>query len=562
MLVGRYHLISALFYEKKRVYMEKNLVFQDLQVSEEILRAVGKMGFTEATPVQSQSIPPILEGRDVVAQAPTGTGKTCAFGIPMIEGLDMQEEAVQALVLCPTRELALQITEELKNVAWYKRAVKIVPIYGGQKIDHQILSLKRRPQIIVATPGRLMDHLRRKTIRLQQLKMIVLDEADEMLNMGFREDIDTILQSVPEKRQTILFSATLSKDILAVAHKYQRKAVMVKITQKQVTVPTIKQYYLEVKPRNKVNVLASLLDLNQYKLSLVFCNTKRRVDELTAELVARGYAADALHGDMKQVQRDQVMRRFRRGATNILVATDVAARGIDVEDIEAVFNFDIPDDNEYYVHRIGRTGRAKREGVSYTFVSGRDMSRIRDITRYTKAKIEKMKAPDVLEVEDVKAGAALRCAAEIIDKESILSYAKYVTKLTEKQDCSALDVAAALLKMAVEGRQSVKTPEKKTAIDPVLEAELTGAEQGMIRLFLNMGSLDKIKNRHIFEMMRGVGVDGDMIGKIDIFDKFSFVEVVWDMAETVLEKLNHTSYKGRRLAVEKAQGRRNRSQRR
>lgn len=301
--------------------MEK-ILFETLDVSEEIKRAIRDMGFEEATPVQSQSIGPMMAGRDMVSQAPTGTGKTCAFGIPLIEGIDSSARSVRALILCPTRELVIQTTDELMKLTKYKHSIRIVPIYGGQNIERQITALKRRPQIIVATPGRLMDHMRRHTIRLGELQYMVLDEADEMLNMGFREDIDTILESVPEKRQTVLFSATMSREILAITKKYLTDPVQIQITKSQITVPSIRQYYLEVSRENKIDVLARLIDVNNYKLSMVFCNTKRQVDELTHEMVARGYEAEGLHGDMKQSQRDRVMESFKNGRTEILIATD------------------------------------------------------------------------------------------------------------------------------------------------------------------------------------------------------------------------------------------------
>ena len=331
----------------------ENILFNQLNVSEEILNAAKDMGFEETTPIQGKAIPIILEGKDIIAQAPTGTGKTCAFGIPAIENIDLSNDKVQVLILAPTRELVIQITEELSALAKYKRGTRILPIYGGQQIDRQISALRKRPQIIVGTPGRIMDHLRRGTLKIDQLKMIILDEADEMLNMGFREDIDIILESVPEERQFVLFSATLAKAILDIANKYQHDPVTVNVVHKELTVPTIKQFYLEVRDSNKVEVLSRLIDANNFKLSVVFCNTKKRVDDLCGDLQARGYSAESLHGDMKQLQRDNVMARFRNGLIDILIATDVAARGIDVDDVDAVFNYDVPSDEEYYV-QIGR----------------------------------------------------------------------------------------------------------------------------------------------------------------------------------------------------------------
>lgn len=427
--------------------MEK-ILFEELMISDEIKRAIKDMGFVEATPVQSQSIGPMMEGHDIVAQAPTGTGKTCAFGIPVIEGMDTEARHVQALVLCPTRELVVQTTNELLKLTKYKHSIRVVPIYGGQNMERQILALKRKPQIIVATPGRLMDHMRRHTIRLENLKYMVLDEADEMLNMGFREDIDTILESVPEERQTVLFSATMSKEILDITTKYLTDPVRVQITKTQITVPNIRQFYLEVNQENKVDVLARLIDVNDFKLSMIFCNTKRQVDELTHELIARGYQAEGLHGDMKQSQRDWVMKTFKEGRAEILIATDVAARGLDIENVEAVFNYDLPEDMEYYVHRIGRTGRANREGVSYSFVGRRDMYKLREIMNYTKANIKYKKIPRSADIAHVRTQLVMRDLLKVMENENMDRYSDLIEKIMaqeEFQNYTIMDVAAAFL---------------------------------------------------------------------------------------------------------------------
>lgn len=334
--------------------------FDELELQPQILRGIKAMGFEEATPIQSQAIPVVMSGSDVIGQAQTGTGKTAAFGIPILQTVDPSNKKTQVIILSPTRELAIQVADEIRALAKYMHGVKVLPVYGGQEISKQIRSLKGGAQIIIGTPGRVMDHLRRRTIRCDHVNKIVLDEADEMLNMGFREDIETILEYIPEPHQTILFSATMPKPILEITKKYQKDAVTIKVVKKELTVPSIDQFYYDVKRKEKIDVLSRLLDYYDPKLSLVFCNTKRKVDELTNELQGRGYFAEGLHGDMKQSQRDRVMNNFRKGKTDILVATDVAARGIDVDDVEAVFNYDIPQDDEYYVHRIGRTGRAGR----------------------------------------------------------------------------------------------------------------------------------------------------------------------------------------------------------
>ena len=433
---------------EKEVLTEEKVLFENLEISDEIKRAIKDMGFEEATPVQSQSMGPMMEGRDIVAQAPTGTGKTCAFGIPVIEGIDMEARHVQALVLCPTRELVVQTTNELLKLTKYKHSIRIVPIYGGQNMERQIMALKRKPQIIVATPGRLMDHMRRHTIRLENLQYMVLDEADEMLNMGFREDIDTILESVPEERQTVLFSATMSKEILDITTKYLTEPARVQITKKEITVPNIRQFYLEVNQENKVDVLARLIDVNDFKLSMIFCNTKRGVDELAHEMIARGYQAEALHGDMKQSQRDWVMKTFKEGRAEILIATDVAARGLDIENVEAVFNYDLPEDMEYYVHRIGRTGRANREGVSYSFVGHRDMYKLRQIMNYTKANIKYKKIPRAADIAHVRTQLVMKDLLKVMESEHMERYSHLIEKIMsqeEFQNYTIMDVAAAFL---------------------------------------------------------------------------------------------------------------------
>lgn len=430
------------------------LKFNELNLSSEVQRAVREMGFEETTPIQSQAIPIIMQGRDIIGQAQTGTGKTCAFAIPAIEMLE-DTDNVQVLVLCPTRELAIQIAIEFKNVAKYKEKVRILPIYGGQSIDRQINSLKKRPQIIIGTPGRVMDHMRRSTLKLKNLKMLILDEADEMLSMGFQEDLDVILQKTPEEKQTVLFSATMSKNILEITKKYQKKPEYIKVLHKELTVPGIDQYYIEVREPFKLEILARVIDGNDYGVSLVFCNTKKRANELAISLQTRGYTAEALHGDMRQNERDAAMSRFRKGDINILVATDVAARGVDVENIEAVFNYDIPNDEEYYVHRIGRTGRAGKTGVAYTFVSGRELFKLKDIQRFTKRKIVMYEPPTLFDIEESRMGRLLKRVVDTIEDNSYVQYATYIEQVVDEVNknsnneisLTTLDIAAALLKM-------------------------------------------------------------------------------------------------------------------
>lgn len=421
--------------------------YADAQIDERILRALEEIGFEEMTPIQEQAIPRLLAGKDIIGQAQTGTGKTAAFGIPMIQMADPEDRSLQALVLCPTRELAMQAAEELRRFAKYLHGVRVLPVYGGQEIFHQIKALKGGVQIVVGTPGRVMDHLRRKTLRTDNLKMLVLDEADEMLNMGFREDIETILQQVPETRQTALFSATMPKPILDITSTYQKPdAEYIKLTKDEVTINLVKQCYYYIKRDQKEEVLCRLMDYYQPKRSLIFCNTKRMVDELAQNLKARGYSADGLHGDLTQGQRDTVMNLFRSGHTAILIATDVAARGIDVDNVEAVFNYDVPDDIEYYVHRIGRTGRAGKTGRSFTLVVGREVYKIRDIERICKTQIQERTIPSAQDVTRRKAEKVLREVDRLIASEDLTQMKKILAHHLAESDYTEQDVAAAFLK--------------------------------------------------------------------------------------------------------------------
>ena len=378
-------------------------LFSELNLSPEVLKAIAKLGFEQAAPIQAEAIPVLMQGRDVVGQSQTGSGKTAAFAIPAIEKTDPEKRAVQVLILCPTRELAVQVSEEVHKLASFKRGIHALPIYGGQSYERQFWGLKQGAQIVIGTPGRVMDHMRRGTLRLDTVKMAVLDEVDVMLNMGFRDDIELILQSVPRERQTVFFSATIPKPIRDLIERFARDPVTVKIEQKALTVPTVEQVYYEVDRRFKVELLTRLIDIHDYKLGIVFCNTKRMVDDLVDHLNAAGYSADRLHGDMSQAMRDRVMNKFRKSGLEFLVATDVAARGIDVDDVQVVFNYDLPYDPEDYVHRIGRTGRAGRSGRAISFVAGRELFQIQQIERYMKARIHRTKIPTADEVEQARA---------------------------------------------------------------------------------------------------------------------------------------------------------------
>ena len=461
------------------------MTFEEMCLDTRIMRAIAEMGFEQPSPIQAQSIPIAVEGKDMIGQARTGTGKTASFGIPMLQRINPKDKSLQAIVLCPTRELAIQSANEIRKLAKFLHGIKVLPIYGGQEISKQIRSLKGGVQIVIGTPGRVMDHLRRHTLKPQTVDIVVLDEADEMLNMGFREDIETILGQLPEERQTMLFSATMPKPILEIAKRYLHEPEIVKVIQKELTVPKIEQYYYEVNPRKKNEVLSRLLDMYDPSLSLVFCNTKRKVDELVADLKGRGYFAEGLHGDMKQSQRDRVMNGFRNGRTDILVATDVAARGIDVDDVEAVFNYDVPQDDEYYVHRIGRTGRAGREGRAFTLVVGKEIYKLKDIQRYCKTKIRRQPIPSVNDVAAIKVEKLLEQAGELIATDGLGRMMDLLEEYLDGSDYSATEMAAALLAMQL-GETSTQTLPKEEFGD-------TGAEPGMVRMFMNIGKKDRVR---------------------------------------------------------------------
>lgn len=522
--------------------------FEELELTSGILRAVEEMGFEQMSPIQAKAIPILLAGKDVVGQAQTGTGKTAAFGIPLLQKINIKERHLQAIVLCPTRELAIQVAEEIRKLAMFMHGIKILPVYGGQEISKQIRSLKSGVQIIIGTPGRVMDHMRRKTVKFDNVSTVILDEADEMLNMGFREDIETILSQVPEERQTVLFSATMPGPILEIARIYQKEAEIIRVVKKELTVPKIEQYYYEVTQKNKEDVLSRLLDMYNPKLSLIFCNTKKQVDELTEALQGRGYFAEGLHGDLKQMQRDRVMNSFRNGRTEILVATDVAARGIDVENVEAVFNYDVPQDDEYYVHRIGRTGRAGREGRAFTLIVGREIYKLKDIMKYCNTKIKAQPIPSMNDVTAVKAEKILDKLTSIIENEDISKMIDIIDGRVNQEDFTSLDIAAAFLKMIM-GDDGSKSEEDKMMED----FGDTGAEAGMVRLFINLGKKQNIRPGDILGAIAGeTGMPGKLIGSIDMYDKYTFVEVPREHASEVVQVMKSAKIKGKSINIEPA----------
>ncbi len=518
--------------------------FGSLELDRKVVTALTDMGFEEPSPIQSQTIPIVLEGKDVIGQAQTGTGKTAAFGIPVIQRIQAEQKGVQALIMTPTRELAIQVSEELSKIGRLKR-IKTLPVYGGQPIDRQIRSLRAGIHIVVGTPGRLLDHIRRQTIRLDHIRFLVLDEADEMLDMGFVEDMEEIMRHLPETRQTLLFSATMPPTIRALSKKYMQDPTTVSVNREALTVPLIDQYYYET--RDKIDGLCLVLDAEVSGKLIVFCRTKKSVDELASSLESRGYMADGLHGDLSQNQRDRVMKRFREGKSDILVATDVAARGLDIENITHVVNYDIPQDPESYVHRIGRTGRAGQKGVAMTFITPREYRQLKLIERVTKSKIQRRQLPSAANVLERQRELIQSRMYAVLEQDRFQDYQPIVSSLLE--DYTAEDIAAAALKLMQEGAKATEQEEKPSFGN-------TGGRPGMIRLFLNVGRTQRITPEDIVRSFAAeADIPGNVIGLINIYDKFTFVEIPEDIAEKVIGVMHRNTIKGYKVSVEPARAR-------
>lgn len=523
-----------------------NLKFEQLQLSKELIRAVKDMGFEEATPIQSKAISKIFEGKDIIGQSQTGTGKTAAFGLPCIDMIDVNNKKLQAVILSPTRELAIQICEEFRKFLKYKEDIKVLPVYGGQPIERQIGALKKGVQIVVGTPGRVMDHMNRRTLKMETVKMVILDEADEMLDMGFREDIETILDKIPEDRQTVLFSATMAPEIMELTDKYLVRPEVIKVARKELTVPNIEQTYFEIKEKTKVEATSRLIDMYSPELVVIFCNTKKRVDDLVEHLQGRGYFAEGLHGDLKQIQRDIVMKKFRNRTIEILVATDVAARGIDVDDVDMVINYDLPQDEEYYVHRIGRTGRAGRSGRAFSFVVGREIYKLRDIMKYTKAKVKLGKLPSLTDIEEAKTNNFVEKVKKVIEEGRLNKYINIVESIIS-EDISAVDISAALLKMNL-------YDENTEDID--FEDDLEDNNEKLVRLFINVGSKKRVRAKDIVGAIAGeCGIPGKAIGDIDIYEDYTFLDVPKKYVKDILKGMKGKKIKKVSVKVERAKKR-------
>lgn len=511
--------------------------FIDLPIQEQLKAGIAKKNYETMTEVQMYVIPPALNNKDIMAQAPTGTGKTMAFAIPILNNLSYGNNAVEALILAPTRELAVQISKEIKEVAVSLSEVRIATLYGGELIDKQITALKKKPQIVVATPGRLMDHMRRRTLNLNDIKVLVLDEADEMLNMGFREDIDEILKSVTSTHQTMLFSATITGGIETIAKTYLNKPEVVRINRKELTVSTITQKYIDVQSQDKTEIISRLIDTYGYELVMVFCNTKRMVDEVTSNLLMRGFIVEALHGDMKQMQRDRVMSRFRSRAINILVASDVAARGLDIDDVDVVFNYDVPTDEEYYVHRIGRTGRAQKEGLAITLVTKKEKYALRDIISYSQANITKMEIPSYEKVIKIRLERLIEQAKEATNP-NLKKIVEQVLSEQQETNFDPYQLISGLIMMQLnigsgEDLVAEVTPKNKTT-----------------RLYIGLGKKDKLQvSDFVKTLLNKTTLTNRDINNIDMHDNFTFCDVPAHLVDEVAMAFIKDD-KGRKIVVE------------
>lgn len=508
--------------------------FSDLDIMPEIKRAIDTMGFEKATSIQAQAIPIIKSGADFIGRSQTGTGKTIAFGIPALEVIDVKEEknSLQVMIICPTRELAQQACEEVRKLSKFTHGIKAVEVYGGVPMDRQIVRLKKA-NVVIGTPGRIMDHMRRKTLKVNNLKMIVLDEADEMLSMGFKEDIETILTDTPEDRQTILFSATMPPSILAITKQFQKSPKIVEIDKKNVTLDNIQQFYIDAPMGRKMDALKLLLHYHQPHLAIIFCNTKRMVDEIAQNLCNNGFQAEGLHGDMKQSQRTKVMDSFKYGRTKILVATDVAARGIDVNDIDYVINYDIPQNIEYYVHRIGRTGRAGKEGKAMTLCSGRrQVYTMRDIGRMVKSEVKPLKIPTLKDIQIKSTESNTEIVEKALENEPTDIYVNMVNALVEK----GLDINK-IAAMALElnfGKQDEKMVDIKVK-NKSFTRDANGKYKKMI---ISIGRSSRVAPNHIVGAITELtNLNGSDIGKIEIYDDKSIVAVPSDRLNEVVEAM-------------------------
>lgn len=521
--------------------------FERFDLDPAILKGIREMGFEEPSPIQAACIPAVLRGEDVIGQAQTGTGKTAAFGIPVLERIDSRRRVVQSLILAPTRELAIQVSEELRKIGRPKR-VRTLPIYGGQPIGRQIKALQQGVHVVIGTPGRVLDHLRRGTLSLEHVEIMVLDEADEMLDMGFIDDIEAVMEYLPQHRQLLLFSATMPPGIRSLSQKYMRKPRYITVNRGEVTVPAIEQAYYRVLESAKLDALCRILDSEDVDLAIIFCRTKKNVDELAENLQARGYMAGGLHGDLAQSQRDRVMSAFRKGEIELLVATDVAARGIDVGSVSHVINYDIPQDVESYVHRIGRTGRAGRTGMALTLVTPREMKQLRAIEEEIGRGLESRELPTLEEVAQKQQRAWMAEVEAVIESgDDRTLFEELYRKLETRHSPETIAVAA--LQLAFADRFA-------TGNDAAYDFGETGASPGMVRFFINVGKNVNIRPQELVKVISEyAGISSKDVGRINIYDRFSFVEVPEEAAPFVFEALRQSKINGARVNLEPARPR-------
>ena len=531
--------------------IKSEALFIDLNVNNQIKKALEDLNLKIMTPIQKEAIPYIIDGFDVIAQAPTGTGKTYSFAVPIAEKIDPSSTSAQALILCPTRELAIQVTKEIRKIISYIKNLKCLTLYGGESIEKQIKDLKKHPQIIVGTPGRVIDHLNRHTLKLADVKMIVLDESDEMLDMGFKEDLDIILKDIVHEHQTLLFSATISDEIKIISKNYQKEAIHIKTTYNNNLIPSVMQYYVALLEDNKTDCLSRMLDIYNFKQALVFCRTKKKVDDLTIALTSRGYQVECLHGDMKQLSRDRVMEMFREGMVNVLIATDVAARGLDIDGIDVIFNYDIPDDVEYYIHRIGRTARAGKKGTAYTFVTKREMNRIKLFEKHLKLSITEIEPPSYKEARKKKIQHTLDNIITNIKSEEVKPYVDEIYINLSKHDfsCEIEEIAGAFLKKIIETDEKYKD----AGLDLGISNEKGSTPRGYTRLFINLGKKDNLEKDELMELVRKKRhVSKEQILGVTIMLNHSYFEIPSPKVPFVLEELNKRVYNGRKIFAEEA----------
>lgn len=527
--------------------------FEDFNLSKETLKAISEIGFEEPTPIQVSAIPLIFEGTDIIGQAQTGTGKTAAFGIPIVEKCQKGKKPF-AIILEPTRELAVQVSQEINKIGQFRK-VNVLPVYGGTSIERQIKAMNRGVDVIVGTPGRIIDHINRKTLSLSDIKIVVLDEADEMLNMGFIEDIETILKTTPTERQTLLFSATMPQPIISIAKRYMKSPEKVKVNTKDVVVSKIKQIFYEVREEDKVNALSRLIDVEDPQLAIVFCHTKREVDEVSMKLAQMGYLAGALHGDYTQARREEVMGKFKNNMLDILVATDVAARGLDIQNVTHVINYNIPQNPESYIHRIGRTGRAGKSGIAITLVTPREYRHLRLIEKTAKTVIDRKRLPSAADVIKAREKNIVKDIEGIIKGDKHSGYISAVKELAEQYSFG--DIAAAALYAAYGEVKETSVEEYYEKAGAKARAE-DGPKAGIVRLFITIGRKDKIKVPDIVKSIASeANIPYNKIGNIDVLDKFTFVEVPEDLADKVIRSVDDMMMKGRRIKVQKARAKTN-----